>query len=266
MTPHTALPMTHRNRLGSPLAFAYGVAVYVAFLIVLVYAIAFVENAHLQLGPVKLSPFTISGPATAPATIALVVNVLLLGLFALQHSVMARGWFKRWLTRWLPAPVERTTYVLAATACLAALLVLWQPIGGTVWQVGSGALRTALIGLSLAGWALVVLSTFLIDHFDLFGLRQTFAALCNRDLTPLQFRTPLLYGLVRHPIYLGFLIAFWATPVMTTGHLLFAVATTGYIFVGIRFEERDLVRAFGEQYRSYRRRVPMIVPGARVRR
>ncbi|MEP9385329.1 methanethiol S-methyltransferase [Nocardioides sp. KR10-350] len=253
-------------RVGSVriLGFAYGVAAYVAFLGVFLYAVAFVEDAKVTVGGTLLVPRTIDrgGPDTGTAT-AVVVDVLLLSLFAVQHSVMARTSFKRWLTRHLPASVERSTFVLAASACLALLEWGWHPVTGTVWDVSGAGPRGVLRAVSLAGFGLVLASTFLINHFDLFGLRQVTAALRGRTLPAYTLVTPLWYAVVRHPIYLGFLIAFWVTPTMTAGHLLFAAMTTGYILVGIWFEERDLVAQFGEAYRAYRRRVPMLVPGRR---
>ncbi|SDU44125.1 Protein-S-isoprenylcysteine O-methyltransferase Ste14 [Gordonia westfalica] len=198
--------------------------------------------------------------------IALAIDLGLLTLFAAQHSVMARDGFKRRWTRIVPQPIERSTYVLAATACLAALLWWWHPITATVWDVSTPAVRWILVAVSLFGWVLVLTWTFLINHFDLFGLRQVVANARRRPLPPYRFITPLWYGIVRHPIYLGFVIAFWAAPTMTVGHLVFAGATTVYILVGIHFEERDLIRAFGNDYVDYRRRVPMLLPGLRARR
>jgi protein-S-isoprenylcysteine O-methyltransferase Ste14 len=187
------------------------------------------------------------------------VDLLLLGVFAVQHSVMARPAFKRWWTRWVPAAVERSTYVLAASAALALLIWQWRPLGDAVWTV-SGNAAIAIQLLSAAGWCVVLVSTFLINHFELFGLRQSLAPVLGLREPGAAFRTPGLYRVVRHPIYLGFLLAFWATPVMTTGHLLFALMTTGYILVGIALEERDLVDLFGADYLRYRQRVGMLLP------
>ncbi len=245
------------------LALVYGTAVYGFFLITFGYAIGFVEDARVTIGSVVLVPRTLDhgGPVTGPGAAA-VADLALLGLFAVQHSAMARPAFKRW-ARAVPREVERSTFVLCASLCLAALMAWWHPIGTTVWSIDPAWLRGTVRGISLAGWALVLVSTFLIDHFDLFGLRQVVAAARGRTPPPYRFVTPWWYRIVRHPIYLGFLIAFWATPTMTVGHALFAGATTGYILVGIQLEQRDLVATFGDDYRAYRRRVPMLLPGAR---
>lgn len=236
--------------------FAYGVICYLVFLATFLYAIAFVDGLGV--------PRTLDGPRTAPLGVGLVIDALLLGVFAVQHSVMARKWFKERWTRIVTPAIERSTYVLAASLALILLFSQWRPLGGIVWSLADPAGRVVLQSLSGLGWALVLIATFLINHFDLFGLRQTWLFLRNEPYTKLHFGTPGPYRLVRHPLYVGFLLAFWATPVMTYAHLLFAVATTGYILVAIQFEERDLVREHGASYEEYRRAVPMLVPFART--
>jgi methanethiol S-methyltransferase len=243
---------------------AYGVIVYVMFLLTFLYLIGFVADADFMVGGVHLVGKSIDrgglGDGTLTVT-AVIVDVLLLALFAIQHSVMARAGFKRWWTRVVPSSAERSTYVLASNICLIVLVAAWYPITQDIWRVTAQPWRTVLTAIALVGWAIVLLSTLLIDHFDLFGLRQVYARLRGQPPVQHPFRTPLFYRAVRHPLYLGFLIAFWATPRMTLGHLLFAVGTTGYILLAVRIEERDLIRVFGEQYRDYRRRVPMLIPG-----
>jgi protein-S-isoprenylcysteine O-methyltransferase Ste14 len=199
------------------------------------------------------------GPAV-PTTEALIVNVLLMTLFAVQHSVMARRQFKQWWTQYVPKSVERSTYVLLASFTLVLLFWQWRPMPTVVWQIASPGIALLVTGISLFGWLIVLTSTFLINHFELFGLHQVSNNLTGRSMPTPRFRTPLYYKLVRHPIYLGFIIAFWAAAVMTTGHLLFAAVTTAYIFVGILLEERDLVELFGDDYRHYKDRVSMLVP------
>jgi protein-S-isoprenylcysteine O-methyltransferase Ste14 len=232
---------------------AYSVAVYAVFLCVFVYAIGFVQRVGV--------PKDIDDGASASTAAAIAIDLALLGLFALQHSVMARPAFKRWWTRIVPAPIERSTFVLAASLVLALLLWQWRPLPTTIWDVDSDAARAALHALSWLGWLIVLATTFFIDHFDQFGLRQAYRHFRARPPAPPEFRTPLLYRLVRHPLMLGFIIAFWAPPTLTQGSLLFAAVTTGYILVALQLEERDLLHEFGDDYDAYRRRVPMLVPG-----
>jgi methanethiol S-methyltransferase len=231
---------------------AYGAVCYVLFLGVFVYAMGFV----LGLGVPKGLDTTPGGPVVP----ALLVNLGLLGVFALQHSVMARPTFKRWWTRVVPPAAERSTYVLFSSLALIALFVFWRPMGGVVWEVESPAGRAAIFALGGAGWLLVLAATFAINHFDLFGLRQVWLHFRGRPYTPLRFRTPGMYAVVRHPLYVGWIVAFWAAPTMTAAHLVFAVATTLYILVAIQLEERNLIEEHGEAYRAYRRWVPMLVP------
>jgi methanethiol S-methyltransferase len=231
--------------------FVYGVACYVVFLGVFLYAIGFIGNLWV--------PKSMDSPREVGLLQALWVDLGLLGLFAVQHSLMARPAFKRWWTRVIPAEAERSTYVLFSSLALIVLFYAWQPIGGVVWAVGSAAATSILYLAYAAGWALLLYCTFLIDHFDLFGLRQVWLHLRARPYTPVPFRTPWLYRQVRHPLYVGWLMIFWATPIMTLAHLVFAVMTTGYILVAIQLEERDLIAAHPE-YAEYRRRVPMLLP------
>jgi len=234
------------------LALGYGIVAYVLFLGTFLYAIAFVGNLRV--------PITVDSGRSAPALEAVVIDALLLGLFAVQHSVMARPAFKQKWTRLVTWHLERTTFVLAATLALALILWQWRPIPAVIWDVRGTVLGGALTALFWVGWGILLWSTFLIDHFELFGLEQVWTLVKAREFHRPAFKTPLFYQWVRHPIYLGFLIAFWSAPVMTAGHLLFSIATSGYILVGVYFEERDLVRAFGEVYIEYKRRVPMLIP------
>jgi len=237
------------------LFFLYGSLSYVLFLGTFLYAIGFIGNFGV--------PRTLDGAASAPLGISLAIDVLLLTLFAVQHSVMARKWFKEWWTRIVPKPLERSTYVLFSSVALIAMFALWQPLGGVVWSIEDPTARLVLRGLFAFGWALVLVSTFLINHFDLFGMRQVWLYLIGRPYTTLKFGTPGPYRLVRHPLYVGWLFAFWMTPVMTFAHLLFSVATTAYILLAIQLEERDLIREHGESYEEYRRSVPMLIPAVR---
>lgn len=238
----------------------YGLLSYAASLLTILYAIGFGGNYWQVFGwEGSLFRSMDVGPAALLGE-ALAVDALLLGLFAVQHSVMARTGFKRRWTRIVPPALERSTFVLAASLCLALLFWQWRPIGSTVWQAPPGVPSVLLVGVSIAGWLTVLLSTFMLDHFELFGLRQALSALRDRPHVGAGFSTPAFYRAVRHPIYLGFIVAFWATPVMTIGHLLFASATTAYILLGIQLEERDLIASYGESYRAYRRQVRMLLP------
>ncbi|SHN43396.1 methanethiol S-methyltransferase [Cryptosporangium aurantiacum] len=230
----------------------YGAAAYVFFLVTFLYTIGFLAGVGV--------PKDVDDGPSGPAWLALLVDTGLLTLFAVQHSVMARPWFKRWWTRWVAPPIERSTYVLAATLAVAALLWLWRPLPETIWSVPDGWLRWLFWAGHLAGWGLLLLSTFQIGHFDLFGLRQVLARLQRRQYTEPGFAQPFLYRLVRHPLMLGFLIAFWITPDMSVGRLYFAVVASAYIVVAVRFEEHDLVGQLGDDYRRYQRDVPRFVP------
>lgn len=234
------------------MAVLYGVVVYAIFFVTFLYAICFVAGVGV---PKDID----SGPVSGVG-VSLVVDVLLLGLFAVQHSLMARPAFKAWWTKFVPRPVERSTYVLAASLCLILLYWQWRPLPQAVWSVTSPWGVAVLWAISALGWATVLLSTFLINHFDLFGLRQVWAYRLGQEIPPPEFKAPLFYRVVRHPIYLGFIVAFWATPTMTQGHLLFAAATTAYILIGIQLEERDLLKVFGVRYEAYRDEAGMLYP------
>jgi methanethiol S-methyltransferase len=234
------------------LFFAYGVFSYLIFLGTFLYAVGFIGNFGV--------PTTLDGAGRGNLGLNLLIDAGLLTLFAAQHSVMARKWFKDWWTRIVPEPIERSTYVLFSSLALILLFWLWRPLGGEVWSVENTGGVFVLRALFAFGWLLVLVSTFLINHFDLFGLRQVWFYLLGKSPQPLKFGTPALYRIVRHPLYVGWFFAFWMTPLMTFAHLLFAVATTLYILLAIQFEERDLVREHGEDYEAYRRAVPMLVP------
>jgi len=231
--------------------FAYGVACYAVFFATFLYAIGFLGNIGV--------PKSIDSARDVPLAVALVTDLALLALFAVQHSVMARPAFKRWWTRVVPEPAERSTYVLFSSLAMIALFAFWQPVGGILWDVDAPAARVALYAAYAFGWALLLYSTFMINHFDLFGLRQVWIHLLGKPYRPVSFRMPWLYRYMRHPIYLGWMFTFWATPTMTVTHLVFAIATTAYIFAAIPLEERDLIAEHPE-YAAYRQRVPMFLP------
>jgi protein-S-isoprenylcysteine O-methyltransferase Ste14 len=233
-------------------ALCYGLVCYLAFFTTILYAIGFVGNLFV--------PKTIDSNPQESLFNAIAVNASLLLLFALQHSIMARATFKKWWTRIIPVYLERSTYVLLASLCLMVMMWQWQPIGGTVWSIENEKVKSLLLISYLFGWLVVFVSTFLINQFDLFGLRQTWLFFRGKTYEQLPFRVPFFYKFVRHPLYLGFLIAFWSTPVMTVAHLLFALLTTGYILTAIQLEEKELLHVFGEKYRSYKKWVPMIIP------
>jgi protein-S-isoprenylcysteine O-methyltransferase Ste14 len=238
--------------------FVYGAACYAIFFGTLLYAIGFIGGFFV--------PTRLDGPATAPLAKGIAIDCGLLSLFAIQHSVMARRWFKERWTRMVAPALERSTYVLLSSVALIVMFRFWEPLGGVVWSVGDSTGRAVLYAFYAFGFALVLVSTFLINHFDLFGLRQVWLYLRGKEYTPLTFGTPGLYRMVRHPLYLGWFFAFWATPTMTYAHLLFAIMTAGYILVAIQFEERDLVHFHGRAYEEYRRRVPMLIPFKRSQR
>jgi len=241
--------------LARSIAFLYGVFAYILFLGTILYAIGFVSNLVV--------PKTLETGTAGPLAEALIVDLVLMSIFALQHSVMARKQFKQWWTQFVPKAVERSTYVLLSNLALILLMWQWRPMPAVVWHIGDPQIAMAVTGVSLVGWVIVFTSTFLINHFELFGLHQVTTDLAGRTIPAPRFRTPLYYKFVRHPLYLGFIIAFWAAPTMTAGHLLFAAVTTAYIFVGILLEERDLIDLFGDDYRRYKKRVSMLVPWRR---
>ena len=240
------------------IALVYGIAAYLLFLVVFLYAIGFVGN--------WLVPKSIDTGVEGDLAWSLLVDAILLGVFAVQHSVMARPAFKRWWTHIVPEPIERSTYVLLSSLALVLLFREWRPLQGVIWDVGNPAGALALWGLFGLGWLIVLTSTFLINHFDLFGLRQVYLNLRSEKYSHLSFRTAGLYKLVRHPIMLGFVIAFWATPRMTLGHLVFAIATTIYILIALQLEEKDLVTYHGDAYDQYKKQVPMLLPLPRAKR
>ncbi|PYY15725.1 MAG: hypothetical protein DMG61_06260 [Acidobacteria bacterium] len=233
-------------------ALAYGMLAYTFFLGTFLYAIFFVGNLWVSK--------TIDSGSEAPPAKAIVINLALLTVFAVQHSVMARKSFKRVWTRVVPPAIERATYVLAATLALALILWQWRPISRVVWDLSGTPAKPVIQALFWIGWGVLLLSTFLLNHFELFGLAQEWNYVANRKSSATVFKTPALYRVVRHPLYLGFVIAFWSTPKMTVGHLLFSIGTTCYILLGIYFEERDLIAGYGQRYREYRQRVPMLIP------
>ncbi len=238
--------------IGRVAVFVYGVLSYAIFFVTFLVMIAFVGNAVL--------PTTIDGEPRLPIVPAIAIDLGLILLFGLQHSVMARPWFKEQIICWIPKAAERSTYVLASSLALILLMVAWQPIGGTIWLVENPTARLLLTVLFLSGWLIVLVTTFLINHFDLFGLRQGWLHLRGKEYKAIGFVTPGPYKYLRHPLYVGWLIAFWATPTMTATHLVFALGLTVYILIAIYFEERDLIAHFGERYRTYRKQVPMFMP------
>jgi methanethiol S-methyltransferase len=241
----------HPSSVSRSAVFVYGVTAYVVFLATFLYAIGFIGNFGV--------PTSLDGAPVVDVTAALMTNVALLCLFAIQHSVMARAPFKRFITRFIPPAAERSTYVLASCVALGLLFWLWQPLGGEIWTISAAPARALLYALYAFGWALVLVSTFAINHFDLFGLRQVWRHWLGQPQSKLRFSVPLLYRIVRHPLYVGWLFVFWSTPDMTVSHLFFAAVTTAYILVAIRFEEADLMRDHAE-YSQYRAQVPMLVP------
>lgn len=243
--------------MGRVLILLYGVVAYLAFFVTILYAIGFVGN--FQVGGYSL-PKTIDSGVAGPIGTAIFVNVALLAVFAVQHTIMARPAFKSWWTKIIPAAAERSTFVLVASLILLLAFWQWRPMTGVIWNVDQPLIRAVLVGVSLLGWATVFYASFLIDHFDLFGLRQVILHARGKPYTHAPFAARSLYRFVRHPLMVGFLLAFWFTPTMTAGHLLFAAVTTGYILFGTTVEERDLLRFLGEDYRNYRSRTPAFFP------
>jgi len=248
-------PVERSSWAGRAAAFLYGILAYLAFFVTILYAIGFIGGF--------IVPKTIDSGTAGPPALAVLVNLLLMSLFAVQHSVMARNGFKQWWTRFVPKSIERSTYVLLSSLVLLLLFWQWQPLPAVVWQIEDLQLAMIVTALSHIGWVIVFASTFLINHFELFGLHQVANNLSGRPMPAPRFRVPLFYKFVRHPLYFGFIVAFWAAPTMSVGHLLFAAVTTAYILVAIQLEERDLVDLFGDEYRRYRQRVSMLVPWRR---
>jgi methanethiol S-methyltransferase len=248
----TDLTTTGRNTISRIATLFYGIVCYLVFFATFLYAIAFLGNFGV--------PKSIDSGRQGPLGQALAINAALLALFALQHSIMARSWFKKAWTRIVPPAAERSTYVLFSSLALVVLFWKWQPMGGLIWQVDNELAQLAIYWVYALGWLLLLVATFLINHFDLFGLRQVYLYFSGHEYTNLPFRTPGLYRLVRHPIYFSWLCIFWATPRMTVAHMVFALATTAYILIAVQFEERDLIEVYGDTYRRYRQQVPGILP------
>lgn len=247
-----ALDVERRGIIQRTAILLYGFAVYVFFLATFIYFIAFVAGFFV--------PKSVDLGATVPLARALLIDLLLVSVFAVQHTVMARDRFKLRLTRFIPQPAERSTFVLAATLALFLMMALWRPIDTVIWDVSGGALANVLIAISMLGWAILLASTFQTNHFDLFGLRQVVLCFQGKEYTPVELKMPLFYRYVRHPLYFGLFIGIWVTPTMTVGHLVLAGALTLYTLIGIQFEERDLARIHGEPYKSYQRQVSMVIP------